>query len=145
MHEGEFQKKAFRFRREHNHHPTTIRFIVLAVYQTMTRQPIHQSYNTVVLEIQTFGQLSNSHLIAGGKALDRQQRLVLLGLVFGYDDELAGHLADRMAATEIGRVPIVNRRSGLLVGLVARRDLLRVRANVVRHEREREALIRLSR
>ena len=63
-------------------------------------------------------------------------------LVFGYDDELAGHLADRMAATEIGRVPIVNRKSGLLVGLVARRDLLRVRANVVQHEREREALIR---
>jgi CIC family chloride channel protein len=66
-------------------------------------------------------------------------------LVFGYDDELAGHLADRMAATDIGRVPIVNRKSGLLVGLVARRDLLRVRANVVQHEREREALIRLSR
>ena len=29
--------------------------------------------------------------------------------------------------------------------LVARRDLLRVRANVVRRERDREALIRLSR
>jgi chloride channel protein, CIC family len=66
-------------------------------------------------------------------------------LVFGYDDELAGHLADRMALAEIGRVPIVNRKSGQLVGLVARRDLLRVRANVVQHEREREALIRLSR
>ena len=66
-------------------------------------------------------------------------------LVLGYDDELAGHLADRMAATEIGRVSIVNRKSGSLVGLVARRDLLRVRANVVQHEREREALIRLSR
>ena len=66
-------------------------------------------------------------------------------LVFGYDDELAGHLADRMAATGIGRVPIVNRNSGLPVGLVARRDLLLVRANVVQHEREREALIRLGR
>ena len=30
-----------------------------------------------------------------------------------------------------------------LVGLVARRDLLRVRTNMVRHEREREALIRV--
>jgi H+/Cl- antiporter ClcA len=66
-------------------------------------------------------------------------------LVFGYDDELAGQLADRMAAAEIGRVPIVNRHSRKLVGLVARRDLLRVRSNVVQHEREREALIRLSR
>ena len=41
--------------------------------------------------------------------------------------------------------PILNRKSGVLVGLVARSDLLRVRANVVQHEVEREALIRLSR
>jgi hypothetical protein len=40
-------------------------------------------------------------------------------------------------------VPIVNRESGALVGLVARRDLLRVRTNMVQHEREREALIRV--
>ena len=68
----------------------------------------------------------------------------VIGMV-GYDDELAGHLADRMALAEIGRVPILNRKSGVLVALVARRDLLRVRANVVQHEVEREALIRLSR
>lgn len=64
-------------------------------------------------------------------------------LVLGYDDELAGHLADRMTATDIGRVPILSCESGELVGLVARRDLLRVRANAMRHEREREALIRV--
>ena len=67
------------------------------------------------------------------------------GELDGRGDELAGHLADRMALAEIGRVPILNRKSGVLVGLVARRDLLRVRANVVQHEVEREALIRLSR
>jgi CIC family chloride channel protein len=64
-------------------------------------------------------------------------------LVIGYDDELAGQLADRMTSTAVGRVPIVSRQSGSLVGLVARRDLLRVRTNMVRHEREREALIRV--
>jgi CIC family chloride channel protein len=64
-------------------------------------------------------------------------------LVVGYDDELAGHLADRMTNTDIGRVPILSRESGSLVGLVARRDLLRVRTNMVRHEHEREALIRV--
>ena len=64
-------------------------------------------------------------------------------LVVAYDDELAGQLADRMTSTDVGRVPIVNRESGSLVGLVARRDLLRVRTNMVRHEREREALIRV--
>ncbi len=62
--------------------------------------------------------------------------------VVGYEDELVGSLADRMAAGDIGRVPILRRIDGRLVGLVARRDLLRVRANVVRQERDREILIR---
>ncbi len=63
-------------------------------------------------------------------------------LVIGYEDELVGRLADRMAAEDAGRVPILRRGDGSLVGLVARRDLLRVRASVLRHEQEREALIR---
>ena len=64
-------------------------------------------------------------------------------LVVGYDDELAGHLADRMSFSEHGRVPILSRQTGALVGLVARRDLLRVRTNMMRHEHEREVLIRV--
>ena len=64
-------------------------------------------------------------------------------LMTGYGDELVGHLADRMNATGTGRVPILERPSGRLLGLVARRDLLRVRAHAARHEREREALIRV--
>ena len=63
-------------------------------------------------------------------------------LVVGYDDELVGQLADRMAAAGVGRVPILRRADDRLVGLVARRDLLQVRAAVVRQERERERLIR---
>jgi CBS domain-containing protein len=60
------------------------------------------------------------------------------GEVFvGYTDELVGHLADRMASADIGRVPIVDRATGQLAGLVARRDLLRVRAHAARLERER--------
>ena len=64
-------------------------------------------------------------------------------IVIGYDDELAGQLADRMTAEDVGRVPILERKSQALVGLVARRDLLRVRTNMVRHELEREALIKV--
>jgi H+/Cl- antiporter ClcA len=63
-------------------------------------------------------------------------------LVVGYDDELVGQLADRMALADVGRVPILKRGTDALVGLVARRDLLRVRASVVRHETEREVLLR---
>jgi chloride channel protein, CIC family len=63
-------------------------------------------------------------------------------LVIGYEDELVGRLADRMAATGNGRIPILQ-RDGKLVGLVARRDLLRVRANMIHYEQAREALIQL--
>ncbi len=63
------------------------------------------------------------------------------------DGGLAG-VADRMAEADIGRVPILRRAAGdeesTVVGLIARRDLLRVRAKVILHEREREKLIRLS-
>jgi H+/Cl- antiporter ClcA/CBS domain-containing protein len=64
-------------------------------------------------------------------------------LIVGYEDELVGQLADRMAETGKGRIPILRRADGALVGLVARRDLLRVRATVVQHEREREAFLRI--
>jgi chloride channel protein, CIC family len=61
-----------------------------------------------------------------------------VGEVFvGYTDELVGHLADRMASADVGRVPIVDRATGKLAGLLARRDLLRVRAHAARLERER--------
>ena len=64
-------------------------------------------------------------------------------LFTAYEDELVGHLADRMAAADVSRVPILRRSDDALVGLVARRDLLRVRARTVKHEAEREILIRL--
>jgi CBS domain-containing protein len=71
------------------------------------------------------------------------EQLVGQNILLGYADELVGALADRMAESDTGRVPILKREDGSVVGLVARRDLLRVRAEVIRHERERERLIRL--
>jgi H+/Cl- antiporter ClcA/predicted transcriptional regulator len=63
--------------------------------------------------------------------------------VVGYPDELAGDLVDRMAAADVGRVPIVDRATGKVVGLVARRDLLRVRTKVAHEESERRKLLSL--
>ena len=76
------------------------------------------------------------------------EQLLGQNLMVGYEDELVGKLADRMAETDTGRVPILRRgdkdgENGPVVGLVARRDLLRVRAAVIRHERDREKLITL--
>jgi CIC family chloride channel protein len=108
----------------------------------------HKSYPVIDRDGRVLGMVSRAdalrwlrdeHSLTG---LLREQ-IAGQDLVVAYDDELAGQLADRMTSSDVGRVPIVNRQSGSLVGLVARRDLLRVRTNMVRHEREREALIRV--
>jgi H+/Cl- antiporter ClcA len=58
-------------------------------------------------------------------------------LLSGYDDETVGALADRMIASDVGRVPILSRATHKLVGLVSRRDLLKVRASQTHQETSR--------
>jgi CBS domain-containing protein len=64
-------------------------------------------------------------------------------ILSAFEDEPAGRLADRMAAANVGRAPILRRSDGALVGIVARRDLLRVRAAAARHDSERERVLGL--
>ena len=73
------------------------------------------------------------------------ERLGDLGgeMVTAFADELTGALADRMAETGASRVPVIARGSGKLVGLVARRDLLRVRALALKAEHDREGAVAL--
>jgi H+/Cl- antiporter ClcA len=108
----------------------------------------HKSYPVTDTHGKVIGMVSRADALRWLGDEDAREKLLReqvegQELVVGYDDELAGHLADRMAFTEHGRVPILSRKSGELVGLVARRDLLRVRTNMTRHEHEREALIRV--
>lgn len=108
----------------------------------------HKSYPVTDRDRRVIGMVSRADALRWMLGESPPQRTLaeqLAGqeLVVGYEDELVGHLADRMSATDTGRVPILARGSGELVGLVARRDLLRVRASVRRHEHEREALIRV--
>jgi CBS domain-containing protein len=64
-------------------------------------------------------------------------------LVTAFPDELTGTLADRMAETGASRVPVIARDSGQLLGLVARRELLRVRALALKAEQQREGAVAL--
>ena len=63
-------------------------------------------------------------------------------LVYGYPEELASQIADRMALSGAGRVPILDRASGRLVGIVGRKDLFRSRARRLREESRRTAYFR---
>ncbi|WP_248889611.1 hypothetical protein [Bradyrhizobium japonicum] len=50
-----------------------------------------------------------------------------------------------MVLADVGRVPIVERATGHLVGLVARKDVLRIRATARSVEKQRTAVIGLHR
>ena len=114
----------------------------LAFFDTENGVKRHKSYPVVDDAGQVVSMVSRSDVLRWsregwpqGQTLEERPDV---GEVFvGYADELVGHLADRMAAADVGRVPVVDRATGKLAGLVARRDLLRVRAHAARLERER--------
>ena len=119
---------------------------VIAFFAATDAPPRHKSYPVVDIDGRLIGIVTRSDVLSwtmGGWPAEQPLRDLLAeqDLVTGYDDELVGRLADRMAAADVGRVPILRRGDDALVGLVARRDLLRIRASVLRHEREREVLI----
>ena len=58
-------------------------------------------------------------------------------LPVGHPDDTVGFIADLMLAADTGRIPIVDRSTGKLVGLIARKDLLRLRSSLKSAELER--------
>ncbi|MGH8217533.1 MAG: chloride channel protein [Steroidobacteraceae bacterium] len=107
----------------------------------------HKSYPVVEPSGRVVGLVSRTDALAwmmdGHRTGTLAEQLAGRNLVLGYEDEIVGVIADRMAETQIGRLPILRREDSTLAGLVARRDILRVRATVNSEERDREALIHL--
>jgi CBS domain-containing protein len=56
-----------------------------------------------------------------------------------HPDDMVGRVADLMIAADVGPVPIVDAETGILVGLVARKDLLRLRSASGSLEHDRRA------
>jgi chloride channel protein, CIC family len=108
----------------------------------------HKSYPVVNAEAGLAGIVSRSDVLrwtVEGWPTGQSLRDVIADqeLTIGYADELVGELADRMSAADASRVPVLRRADGAVVGLVARRDLLRVRTSHTQSGTEREAMIRL--
>lgn len=108
----------------------------------------HKSYPVVDDTEQLLGMVSRSDVLRWAREGWGDARTLAdmqNGETFiAYSDDLVGDLADRMAAADVGRVPILERESGQVVGLVARRDLLRVRTHAIREERVRRRVLRLA-
>ncbi|HEV7307292.1 chloride channel protein [Ensifer sp.] len=60
----------------------------------------------------------------------------------GHPDDTVGHIADIMITSDAARIPITDPISGTLVGLVARKDLLRLRQSQKSAELERRPFLR---
>jgi CBS domain-containing protein len=107
----------------------------------------HKSYPVVDEEDRAIGMVSRSDVLRwtreGWNTGDTLASRSTGAPVVGYPEELVGQLADRMAAADLGRVPIVERQTGKLVGLVARRDLLAVRQQIIREENDRGRILKL--
>ncbi|MDE2487879.1 MAG: chloride channel protein [Alphaproteobacteria bacterium] len=113
---------------------------------TADETPRHKSYPVLDPEGRVIGMASRGDVLRWMKApgRDRQTLGDLVSktpLISGAPDELVWRLVDRMVAEDVGRVPILDPQ-GHLVGLVSRKDLLRVRARLRGIEEERSAFLR---
>jgi len=59
--------------------------------------------------------------------------------IVGYPGEVLAELVNRMVAHDVGRVPIVEPATRRIVGLIARKDLMRARAASSRQDSERQS------
>jgi len=108
----------------------------------------HKSYPVVGEDAKLVGMVSRADIFRWTRdgwadGLTLEKACDSDGLITATADELAGRVADRMALHDVGRVPVIDSATGRLTGLVARRDLLRVRANAGREENEREGAFKL--
>ncbi len=104
----------------------------------------HKSYPVVSDEGRLVGMVTRSDVLrwrteSPHVAETLYDRVSDTALTVGHPGEVLGHLADLMVATDIGRVPIVDPVSRRLVGLVARKDILRIRSTVSATENDRMA------
>jgi CIC family chloride channel protein len=105
----------------------------------------HQGYPIVDAEGRVLGMVTRGDALAwalGGVDPGRPlAEAVEAPALVGYPDEPLARLADRMAVVGVGRVPIVSRVDGRLLGIVSRRDLLRARSRQFALESERRRVL----
>ncbi|MEP9378711.1 chloride channel protein [Aquabacter sp. CN5-332] len=116
-----------------------------AIDHFMATEHRHKSYPVILQDRQVVAMVSRADILAWlqeGDDLDRAapitERIDDVGLILARPEELVSHVADRMAQTGAGRVPVIN-ENHQLAGLVARKDLLAARARRSAEERDHAA------
>jgi CBS domain-containing protein len=109
--------------------------------------PRHKSYPVIDRERRLVGMVARADALrwmtegapAGETLFDAASDP---SITVGYAEESVGRLADRLVAADVGRAPVIDEK-GRLVGLIARKDILRVRALSGALETDRGAFYRL--
>ena len=104
----------------------------------------HRSYPVVDAQHHVVGMVDRADVLRWMSAGAPEHRTLddLLSdasAVVGYPGEIVADLVYRMVAHDVGRVPIVEPATRRLVGLIARKDLMRVRAASRRLDLERQS------
>lgn len=107
----------------------------------------HRSYPIIDADRRVAGMASRAEVLRWQRE-DNSADVTLFdvasdaSLITVHGDDILGDLADLMIETNLGRIPVVAKDSRKLVGLVARKDLLRMRADNRKSEENREAFFR---
>jgi CIC family chloride channel protein len=104
----------------------------------------HKSYPVVTADGRLAGMVARSDVLrwrteGAHQATTLDDLVSDSSAVSAYPDEVLGRVADLMVSFDLGRIPIVDRDQHRVVGLIARKDLLRIRSVVNSQERERSA------
>jgi H+/Cl- antiporter ClcA len=107
----------------------------------------HRSYPVVDAQMRLVGMVTRADALRW-QAQERHPNQTLNDVVtdaslpVAHPDDMVGRVTDLMIAADVGRVPIIDSADGKLVGLIARKDLLRLRDSSRSLERERQAYFR---
>jgi chloride channel protein, CIC family len=104
----------------------------------------HKSYPVVTAHGRLAGMVARSDVLRWRTEGEHQAATLDdvvsdTSVVSAYPDEVLGRVADLMVSSDLGRIPIVDRDKHHVVGLIARKDLLRIRSVVNAQERDRSA------
>jgi H+/Cl- antiporter ClcA len=108
--------------------------------------PRHRAYPVVDAQQRLHGMVTRADVLVWTRAdnLTDSNLAELVsdaGISVVHPEDLVGTAADLMALNDLGRLPVTDSLTGTLIGLVARKDLLRARAQMLQQEQERGALL----
>jgi H+/Cl- antiporter ClcA len=117
-----------------------------ALAALVDRPDAHRFYPVIGADGRLVGMISRSEALRwqNDPELGSQTLYELISdtsIPSAHPEDTVGRVADIMINADTGRVPVVDEKTGMLVGLIARKDLLRLRSSVNRSEFERGAYL----